>query len=67
MVIITFELLFTIVFALLRLLAAFIDFFRVGEQGRGVFVMLLILYQLLITISYVGMIIYITVKTMTGL
>lgn len=67
MIILTIELLFVIIFAFLRLLAVVNDFFKFGRQGRGFFVMLLMLSRLMITISYIGMVIYITTKTMSGL
>lgn len=67
MIIMTIELSLVIFSAILRLLAAFMDFFRAGEQGRGILLMLLMLVRFMITISYVGMVIYITTKTIAGL
>lgn len=67
MIIMSIELSLVIFSAILRLLAAFIDFFRSGEQGRGFLVMLLMLVNLMITFSYVWMVVYITTRTIAGL
>lgn len=67
MAILTIELAIVILFAILRLIGALIEFFRMGEEGRGFLMMFFALLNLLVTISYVGMVIYVTTRTMAGL
>jgi len=67
MAILTIELVLVIVLSIIRLISALADLFRTREEGAGILMMLLALFNLFITISYVGMIIYITTKTMAGL
>lgn len=66
MSILTIELVLILIFSFFRLIAAFSDFLRAGERG-GAFRMIFALLNLVVTISYVGMVIYITTKTMSGL
>ncbi|MBE4704039.1 hypothetical protein [Spiroplasma platyhelix] len=66
MSILTIELVFILIFSFFRLIAAFSDFLRAGERG-GLFRMMFALLNLVVTITYVGMVIYITTKTMAGL
>lgn len=66
MAILTIELIVVIVLSIVRLIGALADFFRSGEEWELIR-MLFAFLNLLITISYVGMIIYVTTRTIAGL
>lgn len=67
MAILTVELVIVILFSIIRLIGALSDLFRVREEGGGIIMAFFALLNLFITISYVGMIIYVTTRTITGL
>lgn len=66
MAILTVELVIVILFSIVRLLSALADLFRTGEQSGGI-MMLFALLNFFITISYVGMVIHVTTRTISGL
>lgn len=67
MAILTVELVLVIVLAISRVIGALMDLFRMSEEGGGIIMMFFALLNLFITMSYVGMVIYITTRTMAGL
>lgn len=65
MIVLTIELALVITYAILRLLGAFADLFNAEREGA--FALIFAFFNLLLTIWYVLMVIYVTVKTMTGI
>lgn len=67
MVILTIELLVVILMAIVRLMGAFLELFKSLERNSGIFMFVFGLFNLMITFSYVMMVVYVTKRTMLGL
>lgn len=63
----TIELLAVILMTIVRLMGAFLELFKSLERNSGIFMFVFALFNLMITFSYVMMVVYVTKRTMLGL